>query len=125
MTSKLVTVLCAAAFLAFADSVHGAAPDPAAVPVQTLTSALPAVHASRSRCNDDRAIPAARAGDRTGFRPSPRVTRLAVGPEWTNFSPGGSAEGIDRGIHARFTVANYAHSFPHFLTDSNSKLTTT
>ena len=42
----------------------------------------------------------------------PLVTRLAVGPEWTSFSPDQQKALV--AAFTRFTVANYAHSFHSF-----------
>lgn len=42
----------------------------------------------------------------------PLMTRLAVGPEWNNFSPQQQTELI--AAFGRFTVANYAHNFRDF-----------
>jgi phospholipid transport system substrate-binding protein len=111
MTSKLVTVLRAVILLACAGPLHGAAPDPAAVPVQTLTAAL---------------LQSMRAGTAVSMTERyrqlepvieqvfalPLVTRLAVGPEWANFSPDQQKALI--AAFTRFTVANYAHNFHDF-----------
>lgn len=111
MTSKLLTPLCAAFFLVFLDSLQAAPTDPAAVPVQTLTSALlQSMKAGSSLSMAQRYAQLEPVIEKTFALPL--VTRLAVGPEWTNFSPD-QQKALIAGF-TRFTVANYAHSFRSF-----------
>lgn len=111
MTSKLLTPLCAAFFLVFLDSLQAAPTDPAAVPVQTLTSALlQSMKAGSSLSMAQRYAQLEPVVEKTFALPL--VTRLAVGPEWTNFSPD-QQKALIAGF-TRFTVANYAHSFHSF-----------
>ena len=111
MTSKLLTPLCAALFLLSLDSVLAAPTDPAAVPVQTLTSALlQSMKAGSSLSMAQRYAQLEPVIEKTFALPL--VTRLAVGPEWTNFSPD-QQKALIAGF-TRFTVANYAHSFRSF-----------
>jgi len=106
-----VLLLCAALFLPVADSAHAALSDPAAIQVQTLTDAL---------LKSMRAGPAASMTDRyRNLEPVieqtfalPLVTRLAVGPDWSSFSPDQQKAVI--AAFTRFTVANYAHNFRDF-----------
>ena len=111
MTSKLVTLLCTVILIPVADPLHAATRDPAALPVQTLTTAL---------LKSMRAGPALPMNERyRQLEPVieqvfalPLVTRLSVGPEWENFSPDQQKALI--GAFTRFTVANYAHNFRDF-----------
>ena len=109
MTSKLVALVCALIFWQFSASLDAAPTDPAAVPVQTLTAALQqsmksgAAMAERYRLLEP-VVEQVFA--------LPLVTRLAVGPEWTSFSPDQQKALV--AAFTRFTVANYAHSFHSF-----------
>ena len=111
MRSKLVTLLCAVFLMPAADAAHGAVSDPAAIQVQTLNNSLlksmqagPAVSATERYKQLEPVIEQVFA--------MPLVTRLAVGPEWANFSPEQQKALI--AAYTRFTVANYAHNFHDF-----------
>jgi phospholipid transport system substrate-binding protein len=111
VTAKLAMLMCAVFFLPVADSAYAAVSDPGAIQVQTLTDAL---------------LKSMRAGSTISMAQRykdlepvieqvfamPLVTRLAVGPEWANFSPDQQKALI--AAYARFTVANYAHNFHAF-----------
>jgi phospholipid transport system substrate-binding protein len=111
MTAKLVTLQCAVVLLAVAGPLQAAVRDPAALPVQTLTTAL---------LKSMRAGPAlSMTGRYRQLEPVieqvfalPLVTRLSVGLEWENFSPDQQKALI--AAFTRFTVANYAHNFRDF-----------
>jgi phospholipid transport system substrate-binding protein len=109
MTSKLVALLCAVVFLSFSSSPRAAAPDPAAVPVQTLTAAL--LQSMKSGVPMSERYRQLEPVVEQVFA-LPLVTRLAVGPEWTTFSADQQKALI--AAFRRFTVANYAHSFHSF-----------
>ena len=111
MTAKLPMLLWAVFLMPVAESAYGAVSDPAAVQVQTLTDAL---------------LKSMRAGTTISMAERykqlepvieqvfamPLVTRLAVGPEWANFSPDQQKALI--AAYTRFTVANYVHNFHDF-----------
>jgi phospholipid transport system substrate-binding protein len=112
MTSKLVVVLCAMLSLSVAGrSPAAAAADPAVAPVQTLSDAL---------------LQSMRAGATLSIAERyrqlepviaqvfdlPLVTRLAVGPAWTSFTPDQQKDLI--AAFTRYTVANYASNFHSF-----------
>jgi len=104
-------LLWAVFLIPVAESAYGAVSDPAAVQVQTLTDAL---------------LKSMRAGTTISMAERykqlepvieqvfamPLVTRLAVGPEWANFSPDQQKALI--AAYTRFTVANYVHNFHDF-----------
>ena len=111
MTPKFVMLLGAVLFIPGADSAYAAVTDPAAIQVQTLNNSL---------------LKSMRAGSTVSMTERykqlepvieqvfamPLVTRLAVGPEWANFSPDQQKALI--AAYTRFTVANYAHNFHDF-----------
>jgi phospholipid transport system substrate-binding protein len=110
-TPKFVMLLCVILLMQVADPVYAVVSDPAASQVETLTASL---------------LQSMRAGSAEPMTERYRrlepvinqviglalMTRLAVGPEWTTFSP----EQKDAVIAAfsRFTIANYAHNFRDF-----------
>src|SRR5580692_9545721 len=111
MTLKFVMLICMLILMPVADPAYAAVNDPAASQVQTLAASL---------LQSMQAGPAQPMTERyrrlepvihqvLGLRV---MTRLAVGPDWTNFSP----EQQDALIAAfsRFTVATYAHNFRDF-----------
>jgi len=108
MTPRVVLLLCA---VTLAHVAYGAVSDPAAAQVQTLNTAL---------LKSMRAGASISAAERfKQLEPvieqifaMPLVTRLAVGPEWTNFSPEQQRALIT--AYTRFTVANYVHNFNDF-----------
>jgi phospholipid transport system substrate-binding protein len=111
VTSRLVMVL-AAVFLASAALSGNAAPsDPAATQVQTLIDALlKSMRAGSAESMSERYRSLEPVIAQTFALPL--VTRLAVGPEWANFSPE-QQQGVITAF-TRFTVANYAHNFRDF-----------
>ena len=111
MTRKLVMLLCAVLCMPGVDPVHAAVRDPAATQVQTLTSSLlksmkagPGVSISERYRNLEPVIEQVFA--------LPLMTRLAVGPDWSKFSPEEQKTVI--AAFSRFTVANYAFNFRDF-----------
>jgi phospholipid transport system substrate-binding protein len=86
MTKKFVMLVCLPFLMLVADRADAAVSDPAASQVQTLTESL---------LQSMQAGPGERMTERyRRLEPVinqviglPLMTRLAVGPEWTNFSP--------------------------------------
>jgi len=111
VTSRLVMVL-AAVFLVLAALSGNAAPtDPAATQVQTLIDALlKSMRAGSAESMTERYRSLEPVIEQTFALPL--VTRLAVGPEWANFSPE-QQQGVITAF-TRFTIANYAHNFRDF-----------
>jgi phospholipid transport system substrate-binding protein len=112
MTPKFAMLLCALLLMPIADSADGEeGSDPAAIQVQTLTaSLLKSMQAGRAESMTERY---------RNLEPVikqvfglPLMTRLSVGPEWTNFSPEQQNATIE--AFSRFTIANYAHNFRDF-----------
>jgi phospholipid transport system substrate-binding protein len=101
-------LLCA---VSFAHLAQGAVSDPAAAQVQTLNAALlKSMHAGSTLSMAERYKQLEPVIEQ--IFAVPLVTRLAVGPEWTNFSPEQQKALIT--AYTRFTVANYAHNFHDF-----------
>jgi phospholipid transport system substrate-binding protein len=104
-------LLCALALTAAVGSVRAAVSDPAAVQVQALTASL---------LKSMRAGSAASMTERyRNLEPVieqvfdlPLMTRLAVGPGWTNFRPEQQKALI--AAFTRFTIANYTFNFRTF-----------
>jgi len=111
MTSKLVTVLCAAVFALFTGAVQAATADPAAVPVQNLTAALVQSMKAGSSLSMTERYQKLQPVIEQAFA-LPIVTKLAVGPEWATFSPEQQQALIT--AFTRFTIANYASNFHSF-----------
>jgi phospholipid transport system substrate-binding protein len=111
MTPKFVMLLCALAFAPAADSAYAAVSDPAEMQVQTLTGSL---------LKSMRAGPTASMTERyRALEPVieqafalPLMTRLAVGPDWANFSP--EQQNALVAAFSRYTIANYAYNFREF-----------
>jgi len=111
MTPRVSLVLCAVLSMALTDWACAAAGDPAATQVEALTAAL---------LKSMKAGPAESMAERyKALEPVieqafalPLVTRLAVGPDWANFSPQDQQAVI--AAFSRFTTANYAHNFRDF-----------
>jgi phospholipid transport system substrate-binding protein len=111
MTARASLMLCAVLWMPVADPAYAAVSDPAATQVQTLTAAL---------LKSMKAGPAESMAERyKALEPVieqafalPLVTRLAVGPDWANFSPQDQKALI--AAFTRFTTANYAHNFRDF-----------
>ncbi|HVN44781.1 MAG TPA: ABC transporter substrate-binding protein [Steroidobacteraceae bacterium] len=111
MTLRLPLLLCTLLFSPAAAPAPAAPADPAAAQVQTLNNALlKSMHAGAGESMAER------------FRmlepvieqvfDLPLVTRLAVGPDWTSFTPEQQKAVI--AAFGRFTTANYAHNFREF-----------
>jgi phospholipid transport system substrate-binding protein len=110
VTSRFVLLLSAVFLVPLADSAY-AATDPAATQVQTLTDALlKSMRAGATESMTERYRSLEPVIEQTFALPL--VTRLAVGPEWTNFSSDQQKAVIDAFTH--FTIANYAHNFHDF-----------
>ena len=111
MTAKLAMLLCAVFFLPVPDSAGAAVSDPAAIQVQTLTDALlKSMRAGTTISMTERYKQLEPVIEKVFAMPL--VTRLAVGPEWANFSADQQKALI--AAYTRFTVANYAHNFHDF-----------
>jgi len=111
MTSKLVTVLCAAVLALFAGSAPAVTSDPAAAPVQALTAALLQSMKAGSTLSMSERYRKLDPVIQQAFA-LPVVTKLAVGPEWASFAPDQQQALIT--AFTRFTVANYASNFNSF-----------
>src|SRR5580658_29674 len=111
MTHKFPILLCALLLMPVADSVYGEVSDPAASQVQTLTTALlESMHAGPAEPMTERYRRLEPVINQViGL---PLMTKLAVGPEWTNFSR--EQQNALIAAFGRFTVANYAHNFRDF-----------
>lgn len=111
MTPKFITLMGAVLLIAVIDCAYGAASDPAAIQVQALTAALlKSMHAGATESMAERYRDLEPVIEQVFALPL--VTRLAVGPDWTNFSPDQQQALI--AAFTRFTVANYAHNFRDF-----------
>jgi phospholipid transport system substrate-binding protein len=111
MTPRYLMLLCVLLLMPVADSAHAAASDPAASQVQTLTtSLLESMHAGPAEPMTERYRRLEPVINQVIALPL--MTRLAVGPEWANFSPEQQSALI--AAFSRFTVANYAHNFRDF-----------
>jgi phospholipid transport system substrate-binding protein len=111
MTPQFVMLLCMPLLMAVADPARAEVSDPAASQVQALNASL---------LQSMRAGPAEPMTARyRRLEPVinrviglPLMTRLAVGPEWRNFSP--EQQNTLISAFGRFTIANYAHNFRDF-----------
>ena len=111
MIPKFVMLLYLVLLMRVADPAYAAVNDPAASQVQTLTASL---------LQSMQAGPAEPMTERyRRLEPVineviglPLMTRLAVGPVWTNFSP--EQQNALIAAFSRFTIANYAHNFRDF-----------
>jgi phospholipid transport system substrate-binding protein len=104
-------LLSAVFCVALLDSAQAATSDPAVSQVQTLTDALlKSMHAGAAISMAERYKQLEPAIEQVFAMPL--VTRLAVGPEWANFTPDQQKALI--AAYTRFTVANYAHNFHSF-----------
>ena len=109
-TSRFV-LLCTLFFILVAESAVAAVSDPAAIQVQSLNaSLLKSMKAGSSISMTERYKQLEPVIEQVFAMPL--VTRLAVGPEWANFSPDQQKAMI--AAYTRFTVANYAHNFHDF-----------
>jgi phospholipid transport system substrate-binding protein len=111
MTPKIVMLLCMMLIMPVAGPAYAAVNDPAASQVQTLTaSLLQSMQAGRAEPMTERFRRLEPVIHQViGLR---LMTRLAVGPDWTNFSP--EQQNALIAAFSRFTVATYAHNFRDF-----------
>jgi len=112
MTPKFAMLLCMLLLLMpAADPAYAVVSDPAASQVQTLTaSLLQSMHAGPTEPMTERYRRLEPVIYQViGLR---IMTRLAVGPDWTNFSP--EQQNALIAAFSRFTVATYAHNFRDF-----------
>jgi phospholipid transport system substrate-binding protein len=111
MTPKVLMLLCALLLMPVADSAYGEVSDPAAIQVQTLTALLlKSMQAGRAEPMAERYRKLEPVIKQViGL---PLMTRLAVGPEWTNFSP--EQQNAVIAAFSRFTISSYAHNFRDF-----------
>jgi phospholipid transport system substrate-binding protein len=111
MTPKFMKLLYLLLLMWIADPAYAAVNDPAASQVQALTaSLLQSMQAGPSEPMTkryQRLEPV--INEVIGLR---LMTRLAVGPDWTNFSP--EQQHALVAAFSRFTIANYAHNFRDF-----------
>ena len=111
MTARFVTLLIAVLLVQLSESAQATASDPAAIQVQTLSDALlKSMRAGSAQSMAERYRSLEPVIEQTFALPL--VTRLAVGPDWANFSPDQQKAVI--AAFTRFTVANYAHNFHEF-----------
>ena len=111
VTPKFALLLCSLFLLSATAPAPAAVSDPAATPVQTLTDALlKSMRAGSAESMTERYRSLEPVIEQTFALPL--VTRLAVGPEWSNFSADQQKAVI--AAFTRFTVANYAHNFRDF-----------
>jgi phospholipid transport system substrate-binding protein len=111
MTPKFLMLLCVLLLMPVADPAPAAVSDPAASQVQTLTaSLLQSMQAGPAEAMTERYRKLEPVINQViGL---PLMTRLAVGPDWTNFSP--EQQNALIAAFSRFTVATYAHNFHDF-----------
>ena len=111
MTPKFAMLLCMLLLMPAADPAYAVVSDPAASQVQTLTaSLLQSMHAGPAEPMTERYRRLEPVIYQViGLR---IMTRLAVGPDWTNFSP--EQQNALIAAFSRFTVATYAHNFHDF-----------
>jgi phospholipid transport system substrate-binding protein len=111
MTPKLVMLLYLLLLIRVADPAYAAVNDPAASQVQTLTASL--LQSMQAGPSEPMAARYHRLepviNEVIGL---PLMTRLAVGPDWTHFSP--EQQNALIAAFSRFTIANYAHNFRDF-----------
>jgi phospholipid transport system substrate-binding protein len=109
--ARFVLVLCALALAPAASSARAAGVEPAVTQVQTLSSALlKAMRPGPSESVTARYRELAPVIERVFALAF--MTRLSVGPDWTQFSPQQQRALI--AAFSRYTVANYAHNFAKF-----------
>jgi phospholipid transport system substrate-binding protein len=111
MTLKFVMLICMLILMPVADPAYAAVSDPAASQVQTLTaSLLQSMQAGPAEPMTERYRRLEPVINQViGLR---LMTRLAVGPDWTNFSP--EQQNALIAAFRRFTIATYAHNFRDF-----------
>jgi len=111
MTPKFVMLICMLILMPVADPAYAAVSDPAASQVQTLTaSLLQSMQAGPAEPMTERYRRLEPVINQViGLR---LMTRLAVGPDWSNFSP--EQQNALIAAFRRFTIATYAHNFRDF-----------
>jgi phospholipid transport system substrate-binding protein len=111
MTPKFVMLICMLILMPVADPAYAVVSDPAASQVQTLTaSLLQSMQAGPAEPMTERYRRLEPVINQViGLR---LMTRLAVGPDWTNFSP--EQQNALIAAFRRFTIATYAHNFRDF-----------
>ena len=111
MTPKFAMLFCMLLLMPVADPAFAVVSDPAASQVQTLTaSLLRSMQAGPAEPMTERYRRLEPVIDQViGLR---LMTRLAVGPDWTNFSP--EQQNAVIAAFSRFTIATYAHNFRDF-----------
>ena len=111
VTSKFVVLLWALVFVPLANSTYAAISDPAAIQVQRLhTSLLDSMRAGSSLPIADRYRTLEPVIEQVFDLPL--MTRLAIGPAWTNFS--GEQQQAAIAAFTRLTIASYVHNFHKF-----------
>ena len=111
MTSKYVVLLWALSFAPLANSANAAISDPAAIQVQRLhTSLLDSMRTGSSVAITDRYRKLEPVIEQVFDLPL--MTRLAIGPGWTNFT--GEQQQAAIGAFTRLTIARYVHNFNKF-----------
>jgi phospholipid transport system substrate-binding protein len=111
MTLKFLILFCMLLLMSFADPAYAVVSDPAASQVQTLTaSLLQSMQAGPAEPMTERYRRLEPVINQViGLR---LMTRLAVGPDWTKFSP--EQQNALIAAFSRFTIATYAHNFRDF-----------
>src|ERR1700722_1516890 len=111
VTSKYVVLLWALSFAPLANSAYDAIGDPAAIQVQRLhTSLLDSMRTAISVASTVRYRKLESVIEQVFDLPL--MTRLAIGPGWTNFT--GEQQQAAIGAFTRFTIASYVHNFHKF-----------
>jgi phospholipid transport system substrate-binding protein len=111
VTSKFVVLLWALGLAPLANSASAATSDPAAIQVQRLhTSLLDSMRAGSSSAIADRYRKLEPVVEQVFDLPL--MTRLAIGPGWTNFS--GEQQQAAIAAFTRLTIASYVHNFHKF-----------
>ena len=111
VTSKFVVLLWALVFVPLANTTYAAISDPAAIQVQRLhTSLLDSMRAGSNSTNTDRYRKLEPVIEQVFDLPL--MTRLAIGPGWTNFT--GEQQQAVVAAFTRLTIASYAHNFNKF-----------
>ena len=108
MTARLAMLLGAVSLLPVAVPASAAPTDPAVAQVKTLTDALlESMRAGAAESMTERYRKLEPVIEQVFALPL--VAHLAVGPDWTSFSPEQQKDII--AAFSRFTVSNYAHNF--------------
>jgi phospholipid transport system substrate-binding protein len=109
--SKCVVLLWALALAPLANSAYAASNDPAAIQVERLdTSLLESMRAGPNSAITDRYRKLEPVIEQVFDLPL--MTRLAIGPGWTNFST--EQQQVVIAAFTRLTIASYAHNFQQF-----------